>query len=123
MLGHFKDSIHWAKALDKFGSGKFEAAQSELLRVRGPRRDYSEYLALLATTHIILLNDQVARDMLIKAMNGSQPRKPEYKDYIDLYCNYYISVVDGDEGSKTKYLEEALRSPAPSIIKQWLPLS
>ncbi len=123
MFTYFSDSVHWAKALERFSSGKFDEARSELSLIKGARKDYSEYLALLATTNIILMNDKVAREMLIKAMSGSSPRKPAYRAYIDQYCKYYISTIDGDEAGKVKHLEEALKVPAPPIIRQWLPLS
>ena len=123
MLTYFSDSVHWAKGLERFSSKKFDEARYELISIKGARKNYSEYLALLATINIILNNIDPARGMLIKAIDGSVPRKQQYKAYIDRYCRYYLSVIDGNEGDMVRYLQEALKVPAPNIIRQWLPLS
>lgn len=123
MLVLFKDSFHWGMALRKYALGDFNDARSELYRIRGDREQYSEYFALLGTLHLLLMNHKKAKKAFQAAMNGSTPRKLEYRDYIDLYCNYYISVMHGDERERNKYLERALSISTHPIMRRWLPLS
>lgn len=123
MFGWFRDAINWALALDRYSCQDFRQAVVRLEAIKGPRSKASEYLALLGTAHIILNMPETARAMIGKAKSGSSPTRASYRLYIQAYCDYYLSALEGDEGAKVKHLKRALRVDAPPIIRQWLPLS
>ncbi len=122
MFTQLRDGWLWAQALDRYGKRDFEAAIIKLNGIRGPRSDASEYFALLGTAHIALEKPE-GKTILLKAIAGSIPTRPEYTGYIRAYCDHYLAILGGDEGIAIKSLETALRIDAPPIIRRWLPLS
>ena len=123
MITHFKDSVLWAKALAHFDNGKFVEARRKLDQISGRRTITSEYSALLATVELGLTRETEAKSLFVKAMSGSEPTKPSYRRYIDLYCSYYLAVISGDMGERERKLQEAIQLQCPAIIRRWLPLS
>ena len=123
MFGWFQDALYWAQALDRYSRHDFRQAVVKLEAIKGPRSKASEYLALLGTAHILLDRPDTAIVMLTKAKSGSSPTRASYRAYIHAYCDYYLSVLEGNEGAIVKHLERALRVDAPPIIRQWLPMS
>jgi hypothetical protein len=123
MFTHIRDSALWAQALSSIERGRLEEAYSRLDKIKGRRRESSEYLAITGSTLVGLHNEVLAREFLLKAIKESEPTKPEYRQYIDNYSQYYICSIDRDEGGKVKYLQAALKVDAPPIIRRWLPLS
>jgi hypothetical protein len=122
MWNRLRDAVLWAQALDRYGRQDFQAAITKLNAIKGPRRRASEYLALLGSAHVALAEPE-GRTLLFSAMAESEPTMPEYQNYVQAYCEYYLAALDGNEGVKIKSLERALRMDAPPIIRRWLPLS
>lgn len=123
MFSRLRDAYLWANAIRLCRQKTYEISRSELLKMSSYSRGFSEYYALLATLNLILGEVDEAEKLFLISIKSGCPRKTEYRDYIDNYCNYYLKSISGNEGAKTRCLETALRMPAPSIIREWLPLS
>jgi hypothetical protein len=122
LLGRLKDAVFWAQALDRYSRQDFQAAIAKLNAIRGPRKRASEYLAILGSAYVALAKPE-GRILLRNAITGSSPTRSEYQPYVRAYCEYYLAVLNGDQGMTVQCLERALRMDAPPIIRRWLPLS
>ena len=117
------DHFRWAQAVVCFHNKQYERSKLKLLSISGNRRFSSEYFALLATINLIQGEFSDVRNLLEIAIDDSTPTRSSYREYIDYYCRYYLSFLEGDEAGKVKNLEGALRVRSPAIIRNWLPLS
>lgn len=123
MLSRIRDTYRWAAAITLRNEQRYDESREKLLLIEGPRRSTSEYYAFLATINLLLGDFGEVEELLDIAVTRSTPTRPEYREYITLYCNYYLNSLRGNEGAAVRSLETALRVSAPSIIRQWLPLS
>lgn len=123
MFGRVRDAYLWVRGIQQYRRGDYERARVELDKIRGARKASSEFNAMMATISLLQGDHQNAKRLFEIAVDHTTATRSDYKQYVDHYCRYYLSTLDGNEGAKVKHLEAALRQPAPSIIKQWLPLS
>ena len=123
MFDYVKNGIKWAMALSAYEKGDFEKAKENILEMRGKHAERSEIFALLGAINVCLEKIQEAKLCLFRAKEGSTPGRSEYKEYINIYCDYYLSSIDRQEARKIVILEKAIKMKAPSLIKKWLPLS
>lgn len=122
MFSRVRDAALWAQALDRYSKHDFEGVIAKLNAIRGPRSRASEYFALLGSAHIALARPE-GRALLVQAISQAVPTRPEYRSYVRAYCEYYLAILDGNDGAAVMSLEGALRVNAPPIIRRWLPLS
>lgn len=123
MFSRLRDAYLWANAISLYRQKRYEKSRLELSRMARNSHSSSEQYALLATLSLILGDVDEAQSLFVIAAERSNPRKREHRDYIDAYCSYYLNSISGDEGAKVRCLETALRTPASSLIRSWLPLS
>jgi len=123
MLSRMRDTYRWAAAITLRNGRRYEESRKKLLLIEGARRSASEYFALLATINLVLGDFVDVKNLLEIAVSRSAPTRPEYREYVTHYCEYYLNVLRGNEGARVRSLEMALRVSAPPIIRQWLPLS
>ena len=123
MFSRLRGAYLWASAISLYRQKRFEKSRLELSRMAEDDRSFSEYLALSATISLLLGDVDEAQSLFVFAIEHGKPRNPAHAEYIEKYCNYYLKTIDGNEGDKIRSLEAALRTPAPSLIREWLPLS
>lgn len=123
MFIRLRDALLWASAISLYRQKNFEKCRLKLTKMSEGGRSYSEYLALSATVALILGDADEAQQLFVVAIQHSRARDPAHREYIENYCKYYLNSIDGNEGAKVISLEKALRTPAPSLIRGWLPLS
>jgi hypothetical protein len=121
MWNQLRDAVLWTQALDRYSRQEFDEAIAKLKAITGHRSKASEYFALLGSAHTVLARPE-GRAWLMRAVTGI-PTRAEYQSYVRAYCEYYLAILDGNDGAAIMLLEGALRMSAPPIIRRWLPLS
>ncbi|WP_332782980.1 tetratricopeptide repeat protein [Sphingomonas sp. PB2P19] len=123
MFIRLRDALLWASAISLYRQKRFDKAIVRLSNMSKGSRNYFEYNALFATVSLILGRRDEAQRLFVVALQNSKPRNPSHGEYIEIYCQYYLNSINGNEGAKVISLEKALRTRAPSLIRGWLPLS
>jgi hypothetical protein len=123
MFIRLRDALLWASAIRLYRQKNFDEYRSKLSNMSEGSRSYSEYIALSATVALILGDADEAQQIFVAAIKHSKARNSAHREYIENYCKYYLNSIDGNEGAKVISLEKALRTPAPSLVRGWLPLS
>ncbi len=123
MLTNIFDGINWVFALSEYEKGNYIRSRDLINKMKGKRAKASETYALLGAVTLCIGDYDDAKRIFICARDEFKPSKAEYAEYVDIYCNYYLSSIDGRQDLKTRFLENAIKVKAPALIKRWLPLS